>query len=188
MEARVLRTFGEPLTADDGRAWVAKICGRERPDGRWESWIEFVPPGGSPVLRSRRESTQSSIADLQWWAEGLSAVYLEGALERTLADEEPDPPPPAGPIHESPRFDGPIPDPGAARGLAADELVLNPLLEVHRGEEHLRTRLRALSAADLRTLAWAYDIDAALGIDVGTLAGDELVELIVTWSRDRTAH
>lgn len=66
-------------------------------DGLWEGWIEFLPDDGSPVLRSRRETVQSNRETAIYWATGLSPVYLEGALARTLAPPpRPAPPPDLG--------------------------------------------------------------------------------------------
>src|SRR4051794_29955514 len=73
-----------PLTLRDGRVYTAQVCGRVRDDGIWEGWLEFVPHDGSAVLRSARETTQPKASDLEYWATGLTPVYLRGALERTL--------------------------------------------------------------------------------------------------------
>jgi hypothetical protein len=71
-----------PLSTRDGRRYTARACGRERSDARWEGWLEFVPDDGTEVLRTPRETTQPNLADLRYWASGLTPVYLEGALER----------------------------------------------------------------------------------------------------------
>ena len=47
-----------------------------------EVGIEFVPVHGGTPLRSSRETTQPNKADAEYWASGLTMVYLEGALER----------------------------------------------------------------------------------------------------------
>jgi hypothetical protein len=103
--ARVLLTFATPLVASENRTYVARACGREQPGGLWEGWIEFVPDRGAAV-RSGRETTQPNLPDLEYWATGLTPVYLEGALKRALA----------GPTRvvspapvETPAFDGPAP-------------------------------------------------------------------------------
>jgi hypothetical protein len=73
-------------------------------DGLWEGWIEFLPGDGSPVLRSRRETVQPNREAAVYWATGLSQVYLEGALARTLA------PPPRPALHPdlgTPAYPGP---------------------------------------------------------------------------------
>jgi hypothetical protein len=59
------------------------ICGAERPDGTWEGWLEFHPSDVSePTLRTDQETTQPSRGALEYWAEGLEPIYLEGALAR----------------------------------------------------------------------------------------------------------
>ena len=36
------------------------------------------------AVRSGRETTQPNLTDLEYWAQGLTPVYLEGALRRAL--------------------------------------------------------------------------------------------------------
>jgi hypothetical protein len=67
----------------DGHAYRSRACGRQRADGTWIGWLEFTPTGtGGLVRRSPRETTQPNRGALQYWALGLSEVYLDGALER----------------------------------------------------------------------------------------------------------
>ncbi|HXG17057.1 MAG TPA: hypothetical protein VNK50_12475 [Calidithermus sp.] len=75
-----------PVVAANGAVYRARVWGRRRPDdGLWEGWIEFEPAGGGlPVLRTPRETTQPKLSDLRYWASGLGAVYLEGALARAI--------------------------------------------------------------------------------------------------------
>ena len=56
------------------------------PDGLWHGWLEFEPVDGCnvPALQSPRETTQPNRTDAVYWATGLTAVYLEGALERAI--------------------------------------------------------------------------------------------------------
>jgi hypothetical protein len=59
------------------------ICGMERPDGTWEGWLEFHPTDVSkPTLRTDQETSQPNRTALEYWADGLEPVYLEGALVR----------------------------------------------------------------------------------------------------------
>lgn len=186
MNARVLTTFPEPLSGPDGTAYVAKICGRLGPEGRWEGWVEFVPEGGTPVMRSRRETTQSSLKTLQSWAERLSAVYLVGSLERTLDmqhprfEAAPDRP-------EPPHFDGPSPvSASSTEELTPDDAVLNPFLRLREGEATLRDELFELAPSELRMIVRAYHMDDEHPGEVDSLSGTELVELIVSGARRRT--
>jgi hypothetical protein len=79
----LIHTFATPVReADSGAVYIAEAWGRQRTDGLWEGWLEFVPVGGVGVWRTGRETTQSSLNALTYWATGLEAVYLEGAFER----------------------------------------------------------------------------------------------------------
>ena len=119
--AEVLVQYQEPLSAE-GKAYMPKACGRPAPDGGWEGWIEFEPEDGSTVLRSRRETRQPDRNALLYWATGLTRVYLEGSLERTLSPERPVP----VTITTEPAYDGPAPEPArvsvpaSAEGNAAE--------------------------------------------------------------------
>ncbi len=63
--------------------YVVWICGAERPDGTWEGWLEFQPTEiTQPALRTDQETSQPNRAALEYWAEGLEPIYLEGALAR----------------------------------------------------------------------------------------------------------
>ena len=52
--------------------------------GTWAGFIEFVGAGGTPDVRTDRETTQSTVAAVTYWATGLEPLYFEGALERAL--------------------------------------------------------------------------------------------------------
>jgi hypothetical protein len=162
--AEVLVQFQEPISAE-GKFYVARVCGRAAPDGDgWEGWIEFVPGDGSEVLRSRRETRQSSRADLLYWATGLTQVYLEGSLERTLAPERPV----RIAVTAAPAYDGPAP-----------EAVLDPFSVYAKGEDLLRQELHALSAWHLRNIVQAYSLFDADAPELQTLTRPELAERII---------
>lgn len=185
MQAQVLRTFDERIPGPDGLEYVIKICGRLRADGKWEGWVEFVPQGSGPVLRSRRETTQSNLRSLEDWAARLRRVYLEGALARALHLQKPRrraaaPPPPAPPY-----FDAPSPGPAASRTPVPDDVPLNPVLWYRRGESRLREKLAGLGPSDLRMIARAYGFDQEVGADADSLSREALVELIVAVARNR---
>src|SRR6266550_8217052 len=80
----VLVRFDEPIIDSRGDLYFADAVGRQREeDGLWEGWIEFEAldqSGGS--ISSLRETTQPNRTDLEYWAQGLSRVYLQGALAR----------------------------------------------------------------------------------------------------------
>ena len=185
--AEVLVQFDGAVTGADGRAHVARVCGRMGDDRLWEGWIEFDPQDGSPVLRTPRETTQPNRVDLHYWATGLTMAYLTGALARARDPRTPDLRPRS--VEVQPSYDGPASSaPGGERdGLSQrtrPRAVLDPF-DVHaQGEHVLREELGALDEGHLRTIARAYDLIA----DTAELrAADRatLVELIVTAVRRR---
>jgi hypothetical protein len=186
MDARILRTFDEPLTPPGGRAYLARIAGRRGPQGRWEGWVEFVPEGGHPVLRSGRETTQSDLPNLERWAQGLSRVYLEGSLDRTLAKEATSDPALAEGPPARPRFEGPAPDLRVGLRPAPDDVALNPMIRYREGEAALRRRIAELPPSELRAIVLAYHFDSA-EVDVGTLDRGALEELIVAQAQARAS-
>jgi hypothetical protein len=81
--ATTLWSFEIPVVSQAGETYSARASGRQREDHLWEGWIEFDGSDGE-VLRSGRETTQPNLTDLEYWAQGLTPVYLEGALCRAL--------------------------------------------------------------------------------------------------------
>ena len=60
-----------------------RIFGEERIDRTWEAWLEFHPTDISqPVLRTEQETSQPNRAAIEYWADGLEPIYLDGALAR----------------------------------------------------------------------------------------------------------
>jgi len=79
----VLVQFDDPITGPRGRRYFAQAVGHEREDGLWEGWLEFIGVNEDiPAAGSGRETTQPNRTNLEYWAQGLSRVYLEGALKR----------------------------------------------------------------------------------------------------------
>jgi hypothetical protein len=173
-----------PLRSSDGRIYTAQACGRDREDGRWEGWFEFLAHDGSGVLRSERETTQPTFADLEYWASGITPVYLEGALERTLT------PPPVvvePPLTQS-VYDEPAPTKQPVTVPATETApVLNPFSVYAKGEVLLRRQLAALPPWHLRAIIVAYDFADPTEIDLEALTATELIELIVGAVRTRLA-
>jgi hypothetical protein len=183
--AHVVSIYDAPLRLSDGRMYIAQACGREREDGSWEAWFEFLPDDGSDVLRSQRETTQPTLVDLEYWARGITAVYLEGALERTLT------PPPLvvePPIVEA-VYDEPAPPEPVLTNVETPETgaVLNPFSVYAKGEQLLRQQLAALAPWHLRAIAVAYDLADPSEVDLDALTAPELIELIVGAVRGRLA-
>jgi hypothetical protein len=180
----VLIYLRSPLTLPDGRVVTAQACGREREDGLWEGWLEFVPDDGSAVLRSQRETTQPNLADLEYWATGLTPIYLQGAVERTLTP----PPSVVAPPPVPSVFDEPAPSVASAADVPPGAApVLNPFSVYAKGEDLLRRQLGALSRRHLLTIIAGYDLAEDCDVDPETLSTTELIELIVGAVRGRRA-
>ena len=82
--AEVLAKFPGVVRESNGVGYAAQACGASREDGLWEGWVEFAPIDGGAPIRSPRETTQPNRTDAIYWANGLGAVFLEGALQRAL--------------------------------------------------------------------------------------------------------
>lgn len=179
--AEVLVRFTERVRNGDGAFYAAQACGGVGADGLWEGWIEFVGDVGS-ACRSPRETQQPNRDALVYWAEGLTATYLEGALARALnARMEPSV---RIPTAEPSLFNGPASADRAVRSARGSQPVLDPFASYAAGEDVLRRQLAALSRDHLQTLVDAY----ALPITKATSATDgELVDEIVRAVRRLTA-
>jgi hypothetical protein len=181
---RVVSIYTTPLQLSHGRVYAAQACGREREDGMWEGWFEFLPDDGSRALRSERETTQPTLADLEYWASGITPVYLEGALERTLT------PPPVviEPPLAEPIYDAPAPPKQPVTIPAHDTApVLNPFSVYATGEGILRQHLAALPPWHLRAIIVAYDFADPSDLDLDVLTASDLIELIVAAVQRRRA-
>lgn len=181
--ATVLREFPVELFASDGRTWTARACGRQCADGRWEGWLEFLPRGPGAVLRSQRETVQPNLHDLEYWAAGLRAVFLEGSLARTLAAAEPR----LAPHPPRPVFDAPAPRPGPG---VAPPLGAVPLLDPFRtfevdGDAGLERRLAVLPRELLVEIVVRHGIAAPEAL--AGLGHEALIAHIVTAARARAA-
>jgi hypothetical protein len=65
-----------------GRTFTVEVYGTLRPDGLWIGEILFRPRDGSTPMLAADETEQSSRSSLDYWATGLTSIYLEGAFER----------------------------------------------------------------------------------------------------------
>jgi ATP-dependent Clp protease ATP-binding subunit ClpX len=70
----------------EGRFYEARARGERLRDGRWAGYFSFAPDRGGRRLRTRHETRQGTLEDLQDWASRITRVYLEGALCRALSD------------------------------------------------------------------------------------------------------
>ena len=82
----ILVKFDEPISRADGELYFAQVVARKRDDDLWEACVEFVPVNRpTDLVRCGRETTQPNRDAVMYWAQGLTRVYLMGALERALA-------------------------------------------------------------------------------------------------------
>jgi len=170
--AEVLVQFTEPIVAD-GVAYRAKACGAPTSDGLWQGWIEFTPTSGGPSIRSRRETTQPNRVDAVYWATGLTQIYLEGALQRTLRPRVPV----TRPAEPVPAFDSPAAD--AIDQAALPEAILDPFSVYRKGEELLRRQLSALSGWHVVNIIRAYRLSDLTSPELNALTRAALIEIVV---------
>jgi hypothetical protein len=172
--AEVFASFSTPVSDGLG-SYYARAVGRLAPDHMWEGWIEFVPVnGGGDVLVSAAESRQPEREHLEYWATGLTHVYLEGALRRARK-----------PLTvRVPVIDEPISDQPAARKVVVQrviprpEAVLDPFEVGERSLDVLRQELAALNRPRLLNIVSAYGL--AGDADVTRMSDAQLVGFIVS--------
>jgi len=171
--AEVLLRFDPAVISKSGDAYRARACGRQRDDGLWEAWIEFEPLSGGETLRSARETTQPNFTDLQYWATGLTPVYLEGALARAL-----NPPRERAQLpRETAAYNSPA-SPSRGDGKSNGEAVLDPFSVYEKSPELLAKELRAFRAWHLQQIARAYNLaDGSTRLDA--MSEPELAAFIV---------
>jgi hypothetical protein len=176
----MLMRFKAVVTSKDGILYQAKACGVESPRGLWEGWIEFTPVDGGKPIRSARETTQPNRRDLEYWATGLTPIYLDGALQRVLSR----PGRVGAPRTERPAFDMPAP---AVSYVPASirESALDPFSVYEKGEPLLRRQLGALSAWHLVNIVLAHDLSDERADALNQRSPRSLIELIVTAVRER---
>jgi hypothetical protein len=80
----ILTKFTEPTRSENGELYWAEVHGSVGEDGLWRGWIEFVAESDGTTVRTPGETVQPNRKDLEYWATGLTSVYLEGALARAL--------------------------------------------------------------------------------------------------------
>ena len=170
--AEILVEFAEAITAEDGKNYTARAVGSVMPDGKWQGWLEFVPLGDGESVRSSRETTQPNRADTDYWATGLTYVYLEGALRRALNRPVR---PLAKPV-DPPIFDAPA---DAFTVSETTESVLDPYSVYRKGEAHLRRQLSALAGWHLVNIIRRYELSDEDPALLGAREPAELVEMII---------
>ena len=179
--AEVLVSFTTPTRSTTGDLYWSRALGKRGNDGLWQGWIEFTRAGDDEVVCTSRESTQPKRDDLMYWAQGLTATYLEGALERALR-----PTPELAPRGETRQFVDSSPRHSTNAGSISRRVVLDPFLTYTEGEDLLRKQLGALSHDHLQTIIEAYQFVDAGDPDWARTAPDAaLVERIVERVRSR---
>lgn len=177
--AEVLVEFTVPVERD-GRLYWPRALTRKADDGLWEGWLEFATEGSDATLRTARETEQPSRDEVMYWATGLSATYLEGALDRALR-----PGPAELPAEERVFVDSaPRPSLRASPGPGT-RVILDPFTTYAEGEGLLRRQLHALSRDHLRNIVEAYQLDGTGDGWTRTASDDELAERIVEGVRAR---
>lgn len=179
--AEVLVDYDTILTTSDGHKYRPHACGRVMDGGLWEGWIEFIPVTGARTgtgtgapERSARETEQPNRADLLYWAQGLSQIYLEGALSRALLPLAPGLT--ASPMESA--FDNPQPRARTTPEAPVPRPVLDPFEVYAQGAAVLRRQLGALDPGHLRQIVRAYDL-APIGT-VTVAQREELTAIIMT--------
>jgi hypothetical protein len=175
--AAILRTFEAPIVDASGE-YQARVVGRHGPDHMWEGWLEFLPLSSSgDVLVSSVETTQPDREKLEYWAAGLTQVYVDGALARahrptvvrTQTVELPASDEPAPRIVSTPPRELPtLPD-----------AVLDPFHVGARSLDILKQELTAFDRARLVNIINAYDLNPG-GEDLTPLSNRQLITFIVT--------
>jgi hypothetical protein len=166
------------VVAEDGTVYEARACGGPMPGGMWQGWIEFVPVVAGEPVRTPRETTQPNRVDTEYWATGLSAVYLEGALHRALFPVTITPPVAPPP----PLFSGPAPT-SAGPVESGQASVLNPFSVYEKGEPLLRKQLGALSTWHLVNIILAYELSDLGVAALNSMPPRPLIDIIVSGVR-----
>ena len=170
--AEVLVRFTHPIR-DGADVFHAQACGAAMVDGRWTAWIEFIPIDGRRPLRSPRETTQPNRTDAEYWAAGLTPVYLEGALQRARR-----PPVRTRIRHANTVFSAPAAD-RTDDDLPPADAVLDPLSIFQKSETLLRRQLSALSPWHLVNIIRAYDLSEKPVAVLRQWPASELIATIV---------
>ena len=180
--AEVFVQFSEPVMARDGRVFVARACGAEMDRHLWQGWLEFLPADGGAAIRSRRETTQPNRQDTEYWATGLTPVYLEGSLRRALRPVERQ----ITPEEEPPYFDEPA-DPFVVVSNGT-EAVLDPFSVYQKGEALLRRQLSALAGWHLVNIIRKYELSSSDPEQLEATEPAALVETIIAGVRQQLAR
>jgi hypothetical protein len=182
--AEVLRTFDTTVT-DGSHEYVGRAVGRKAADGMWEGWMEFIPVAESgEVIVGGVESRQPEKEHLEYWASGLSPVFLEGAFDRARR-----------PVNvrvrtvEVPHSTRPEPRNVTVTRVMppGPEPVLDPFEIGGRNLDLLRQELGALNRPRLVNIIAAFDLNPA-GEDLSWMTDHQLAHFIVVAVEARFAQ
>ena len=183
--AEILVKFDEPIAAPRGKTYLAHAVGKEVDGGLWDGWLEFQGvDDGSDVLVSGRETTQPNRKNVEYWAQGLTKVYLQGALGRAISlaepprerpSVEPEPPLFSEPASRGPNTFSPRP--------LSRRAILDPFQVYAQGEQILLGELNALSRDHLENIAAANGIEIHNPGGIKAASKENLVEAIVGGAR-----
>jgi len=174
--SETLFEYQAPVRDTDGQEYRARACGAPLDATVWEGWLEFDPLDGGDTIRSRRETTQPNRTDTEYWATGLSEVFLEGSLARALDG------PILVPTHRvrPPAFatSAPTTKKISTNGVPARS-VLDPYSVFEKGEAHLRKQLAALSAWHLVNIIIDYQLSDTPADVLNVTPAPVLIDVIV---------
>ena len=188
--SEVVVKFDEPITGTNGSSYFAQAVAGERSDGLWEGWIEFLPVSDDgEALASERETTQPNRTNLEYWAQGLTRVYLEGALQRAAAAAAPAVQKPAE--DDTPVFGRPANHhraPPASAQRVRPRAILDPYSVYTQGEDVLRSELGALSRSHVESIVDAYGFSPTDSpADISAMSQQTLVDAIIRGVRSAGA-
>ena len=185
--SEILVKFDEPIAGVSTTRYFAEAVGKQVAGGLWEGWLEFIPTTeDGEVLSSGRETTQPNRTNLEYWAQGLTKVYLEGALARAIFRE-------TGGETSAPSesdFEGALSSssgpPQPCRAPVSPRPILDPFAVYAQGEQILRSELNALSRDHLEAIAKAYGLGAKTTNPQTHPPTAEIVETIIEGVRATT--
>jgi hypothetical protein len=180
--AEILLALPDLLTAESGQSYAAHAVGAETSLGQWEAWIEFIPLDGGAPTTSPRETTQPNRAAAVYWATGLTAIYLEGALARALGRSN-------GRVAGAKRHTGAAPSTAIRPSATAPRraAVLDPFSVYEKGETVLRAELSALASWHLVNIVTGYQLSADNEATLNALPPAALIEMIVAAVRQESS-
>jgi hypothetical protein len=132
------------------------------------------------TLCSDRETTQPNRSNVEYWAQGLTRVYLEGALQRAIACAHQTTAQRAGEARVIRRAPPKRRETQAANRPVARRAILDPYSVYMQGEEVLRSELNALSRSHVETIVDAYGFSPNVSpADLTSISHEQLIDTIV---------